>query len=83
MAYNKFSLKDGTAMLSLVDDTISQQDVRLGKIFHGRDGKEYIGTLEDGIEIDRTEINSEGDLIIAYSNGTTKDLGKVKGERGL
>ena len=82
MAYNKFITKDGRVFLDLTHDDTIAQDVRQGRIFHGRDGKEYIGTLADGIEIDKTEVNTNGELIIAYSDGTSKNLGSVVGPKG-
>ena len=82
MAYNKFITKDGTVFLDLTNDNVESQDVRQGRIFHGPDGNEYIGTLADSIEIDRTEINAAGELIIAYSDSTVKNLGKVVGRNG-
>ena len=51
----------------------------------------YNGTLEefiesisgkdgaDGIGITETLLNSDGELILIFSNGTTKNLGKIKG----
>lgn len=82
MAYNKFITKSGRTMLDLTGDDITPQDVRQNKIFHGKDGKEYIGTIEDGIEISNTEVTSDGDLIITYSNNEIKNLGKVIGPAG-
>ena len=82
MAYNKFITKDGTVMLDLTPDTITTKDVRQGMIFHGRDGVEYIGELSEGVVIDKTEINDDGDLVITYSNNTSKNLGKVIGSSG-
>ena len=82
MAYNKFVTKDGKVFLDLTSDDITAQDVRHDKIFHGRDGNEYIGTLEDGIEITKTEINSDGELVITFSNDVVNNLGKVIGPVG-
>lgn len=42
----------------------------------GKDG-------EDGISIVKTEINSEGELIITYSNGEVSNLGVVIGNDGI
>lgn len=36
----------------------------------------------DGIGITKSEINSSGELVLTYSDGTTVNLGKVKGEDG-
>ena len=69
-------------MLDLTKDDVTEQDVRQGRIFHGKDGRKYIGTLADGIEIDKTEINADGELVIAYSDNTVKNLGRVIGPDG-
>lgn len=45
---------------------------------NGEDGKDGA----DGIGITNTEINSNNELVIYYSNGTNKVLGKVVGEDG-
>lgn len=36
----------------------------------------------DGIGISKTEINTDGELVLTYSNGETANLGKVVGENG-
>ena len=82
MAYNKFIVRNGPILLDLTPDTITPKDVRQGVIFHAKNGKSYIGELADGIEIDTTEINSNGELVIAYSDGTSKNLGNVVGPKG-
>lgn len=83
MSYNKFITKTGEVLLDLTEDSITPQDVRVNKIFHGKDGKEYIGTIEDGIEIDNTEVTLDGELVITYSNGDIKNLGSVVGPAGI
>ena len=82
MAYNKFITKKGTVLLDLTPDSVTSQDVRQGIIFHGRDGKEYIGALADGVIVDKTEINTDGELVITYSDNTVRNLGKVIGPAG-
>ena len=82
MAYNKFITKKGTVLLDLTPDSVTSQDVRQGIIFHGRDGKEYIGALADGVIVDKTEINADGELVITYSDNTIRNLGKVIGPAG-
>lgn len=46
---------------------------------------EFIASIsgKDGIGITETLINSDGELIIVFSNGTTQNLGKVTGKDGL
>lgn len=47
----------------------------------GIDGKDGTNGT-DGISITKTEINTEGKLVVAYSNGTTDTLGVVVGAAG-
>ena len=37
---------------------------------------------KDGVGVQRAVINANGDLVIAYTNGTNSNLGKVVGEKG-
>ena len=37
---------------------------------------------KDGVSIVKTELNSKGELIITLSNGTTSNVGVIKGEKG-
>ena len=37
---------------------------------------------EDGVSVVRTELNEDCELIITLSDGTTSNLGKIKGEKG-
>ena len=46
---------------------------------NGRDGKDGV----DGISIVNVRIDSKGHLIIKFSEGTERDVGKVVGENGL
>lgn len=45
---------------------------------NGTDGKDGI----DGIGVTKTEVNSFGELVISYSDGTSVNLGRVVGEKG-
>ena len=51
---------------------------------NGEDGKDGADGVDgkDGIGITNTEINSNNELVIYYSDGTNKVLGKVVGEDG-
>ena len=44
MGYNKFVLRNGTELLNLSNDTVTEEDVPEGVTFHGRDGELHEGT---------------------------------------
>ena len=53
----------------------------------GKDGKDGVDGIDgkdgvDGVGISKSEINTDGELVITYSSGTTVNLGKVVGEDG-
>jgi hypothetical protein len=83
MGYNKFITKGGTTLLDLTSDDITEQDVRQGVIFHGKDGEEHTGEVEYVISITKAEINDNGELTITRSDDKTETLGKVVGSNGI
>ncbi len=50
----------------------------------GIDGKDGVNGVDgkDGIGIKKTEINTDGELVITYTDGTVSNLGVVVGENG-
>lgn len=48
----------------------------------GKDGSNGVDG-ENGVGISNANINAEGELILAYTNGTSINLGRVVGEDGL
>lgn len=46
MAYNKFMKKDGTVMLSLLEDTVTAETLQQGVTAHNRSGEAVAGTLD-------------------------------------
>lgn len=57
MAYNKFIKKDGTVMLDLTADSVTEANVESGKTFHKADGTQGIGTY-----VPPTDFNPETDI---------------------
>lgn len=72
MAYNKILKADGTVLMDLTGDDVTESDVARGKIFHKRDGSSATGTNDyDADTSDADAIASE--LLLnktAYVNGS-------------
>lgn len=58
MAYNKFIKKDGTVMLDLTADSVTEANVEYGKTFHKADGTQGTGKY-----IPPASFNPETDII--------------------
>ena len=83
MAYNKITL-NGETKIDLTQDTVTAEDVALGKTFHLNSGEIATGTLEissgGGEFFDRTFANNSPDqiskvsAIISYNNMTSAEV---------
>ena len=74
MAYNKIMDKAGNVLLDLTNDTVTEDDVLLGKTFHDKSGVQKIGTLAAAPEPDGEASNDrvnffdyDGTLVASYS----------------
>lgn len=77
MAYNKFMDKAGNVLLDLTNDTVTEDDVLLGKTFHDKSGVQRIGTLAAVPEVDDNDYENDinrvnffdydGTLVASYS----------------
>lgn len=76
---------DGMLIITLTDDTEIECGLVVGK--DGKDGKDGVAGKDgkdgkDGIGIKNMEINDDGELVVTYSDDTTKNLGPVVGKDG-
>ena len=74
MAYNKFMDRVGNVLLDLTDDTVTENDVLLGKTFHDKTGVQKIGAMSPSSEgseaISDDKVNFfdyDGTLIASYT----------------
>ncbi len=86
--------KNGDFILTLLDGTdVNVSNVSNSKGKDGTDGKNGINGIngsdgnngkngQDGISVVKSEINSNGELVVTYSNSVIDNLGKVVGSDG-
>ena len=79
--------KDGTNGLDGKDGVDGKDGINGTDGKNGVDGKDGINGLDgkdgiDGIGVAKSEINSNGELVITYSNGISTNLGTVVGKDG-
>ena len=72
MAYNKFMKKDGTVMLSLLEDTVTAETLQQGVTAHNRSGEAVTGTLDPDASLNAYA--SELAAIVGDSTQTPSDV---------